>query len=82
MPYIPSLSFSAYELPIERGAITIKFKLNIANSNTANAFLLYYNKYMSIYIELNISEFVYQNNCIIFWTIMQYLYYAEIAYNL
>jgi hypothetical protein len=51
MPYLPSLSFSAYELPIERGAITIKLKLNIANSNTANAFLLYYNKYMSIYIE-------------------------------
>ena len=50
MPYTPSLSFSAYQLPIERGAITIKLKLNIANSKTANAFILCYNKYMSIYV--------------------------------
>jgi hypothetical protein len=56
MPYTPSSSFSAYELPIEKGATTRMLKLNITNSNTANAFILYYNKYMSIYIALNILE--------------------------
>ena len=34
---------------MERGARTIKLKLNIDNSNTAIAFILYYSKYMTIY---------------------------------
>ena len=44
MPYTPYLSFNAYELPIESGAITIKVKLNIVNSNTGSTFIICYNK--------------------------------------
>ena len=49
MPYT-SLSFSAYELPTESGAITIKLKFNTANSNTGSTFIVCNNEYMSIYI--------------------------------
>ena len=45
MPYTPSLSFNAYELPIESGAITIKLKLNTTNNNIGSAaFIICYKK--------------------------------------
>jgi hypothetical protein len=43
-PNLPSSSYNAYELPIETGAITIKLKLDMANSNNGTAFILCYHK--------------------------------------
>src|SRR5215207_8911356 len=53
---LPSLSFNAYELPIETGAITIKHKLDMANSNNGTAFILCFINNICLYMLYIISR--------------------------